>query len=327
MAGERYEERNWQPVKVRNVMVLCSAAVLLLTACAKGDAGPPPFRSGDNSPAAGATAFASTSAASPSVTTTANPTGLPTVETDVNAVGSWIENFDGALGDRPTDTHFGLRSGGNGWGNDELQSYTERPQNASFDGKGNLAIRAIREDYTGADGYARNWTSARLDTLEKWSFTTGTVSIRMKAPGGAGTWPAFWLLGTDLPTVNWPACGEIDVVEAPTSETGIFQSIHGPVASSAYAHSSQVPAPAGANAISDFHEYAVTRATGNIQFSVDGVSSTTFTPANLATGQRWGFDKPMFITMNLAVGGWAGAPAEATASPSEMLVDWVRYHP
>ena len=250
------------------------------------------------------------------------------------ADGQWTENFSGPAGAAPDRSLFTARTGGNGWGNAELQTYTGRAANAALDGSGHLAVRAVREQYTGADGIARGWTSARLDSLDRWSFTTGTLSVRMKVPAGAGMWPAFWLLGTDLPTVNWPAAGEIDVVEALGGRNVAYQSVHGPRTGTSadgtaknYAHSVDVPVAAEAELSDDFHIFSVSRRFRRIEFFVDGTSSGVLTPASLTAGQSWVFDKPMFMIVNLAVGGWPGAPTAGTPSPSTLLVDWIRFAP
>ena len=105
-----------------------------------------------------------------------------------------------------------IQTGGNGWGNNELEYYTARPQNVQVSG-GNLVITAAKEDYTGADGIARHYTSARLQTKGLFSQQYGRFEARIQIPKGQGMWPAFWMLGNNIDTAGWPACGEIDIME------------------------------------------------------------------------------------------------------------------
>jgi beta-glucanase (GH16 family) len=219
---------------------------------------------------------------------------------------------------------FNARIGGNGWGNGELQSYTDRSDNVALDGAGHLVIDAVRGSYTGADGYRRDWTSARLDTLDKWAFTTGTLTVRMRAPLAGGMWPAFWLLGTDIKSVGWPTCGEVDVVELVHGDGRVHQTVHGPTAGGPYAANAGRSAPALADPAA-WHEYSITRRTGQLVFGVDGHVTGRVTRADLSPGQRWVFDGPMFPTLNLAVGGWSGAPGDATPDENRMEVDWLAF--
>ncbi|MCW2529738.1 MAG: glycoside hydrolase family 16 [Pseudonocardiales bacterium] len=317
--------------------VALAVAVTFLTGCASADSGPVAFRTSDSAEPSG-TATVSGDVSSSSVVNAAPQlapgaaatgagywTASPGATTDTKL--AWSEDFDGAEGSVPQSTVLGYRLGGSGWGNNELQSYTALPTNASLDGNGNMAIRAIRETYTGTDNYTRQWTSARLDTLEKFSFTTGTISVRVKVPTGAGMWPAFWLLGSDLPTVGWPESGEIDVLEALGGKNQMYSSVHGPTDSKGpYDRTAAVNLPAGQSMGDEFHIFSVTRKTGRIDFFTDGNLTATFTPADLKAGERWVFDKPMFLTVNLAVGGWPGEPTAATPSPSVLLVDWIRFY-
>jgi beta-glucanase (GH16 family) len=189
-------------------------------------------------------------------------------------------------------------------------------------------LRAIHEPYTGTDGIARNWTSARLDSLGKWTFTTGTIAIRMKVAPASGIWPAFWLEGANLPQVGWPQAGEIDVVELFGIQSYVFQTLHGPQGTTAaYQVSANTPIPSGTSVGANYHVFSVTRTPGQIQFRIDGNLSGTLTRANLKSGQSWVYDTPMFVTLNLAVGGFAGAPTAATPSRAQLLVDWIRYYP
>lgn len=304
------------------------AATGLLSACAKGDAGPPPLShlastsfSFDTAPPT------PTAPPAPASTVTATVTPKPTA-TGLGTSTQWTENFSGRAGTAPDPSLLQLRVGGNGWGNQELESYTARTANASLDGKGHLAVNAVRQTYTGADKITRHWTSARLDSMGRWSFTTGTLAVRLKLPAGAGMWPAFWLQGTNLTKVGWPDNGEIDVVEALGGRNAVYQSVHGPNGTAkGYAHSVINTAPKGTSISSAYHVFSVTRAPNKMIFRIDGAQTGSFTPADLKTGERWAFNGPMFMTLNLAVGGWPGAPSAATPSPSSLLVDWIRFVP
>ncbi len=237
----------------------------------------------------------------------------------------WSDDFNGADGSAPDPTKWAIQTGGNGWGNNELESYTARPQNVQVSG-GNLVITAAKEDYTGADGIARHYTSARMQTLGLFSQTYGRFEASIKIPKGQGMWPAFWMLGSDIATNPWPACGEIDIMENIGKEPAINHgSLHGP----GYAPGNVTAAytvPSGA--LGDgFHLYAVEWDTQQVRFYVDSTLYATFTAANLPSGSPWEFNKPFFLLLNVAVGGdWPGAPDGTTQFPQQMLVDYVRVY-
>ncbi|MGH8891133.1 MAG: glycoside hydrolase family 16 protein [Acidothermaceae bacterium] len=243
----------------------------------------------------------------------------------------------------PDASLFSFQTGGNGWGNKEVETYTDRPQNASLDGHGDLVLTMRQENFTGSDGIRRHYTSARLTTLGHWSFDTGTLSARIKLPSGAGLWPAFWLVGTNIDTVGWPACGEIDVVETVNSGDTEYTSVHGPdSAGKFWTISSHRPASGfpggqtegGAHGVAKasfgggFHVYSVTRSPGSITARIDGTVIGHLTKSELKPGQRWVFDAPMAALLNVAVGGfWPGAPTSETPASASMVVDWLRYQP
>ena len=140
----------------------------------------------------------------------------------------WSDEFNGPNGSAVDSSKWVLETGGEGWGNEELEYYTDRTANVSVH-DGNLVIKAVAEKYTGPDGVTRNYTSARLKTLGKFSQTYGRFEARIKVPHGQGMWPAFWMLGDDIDKVGWPACGEIDIMENIGKEPDIIHgSIHGP---------------------------------------------------------------------------------------------------
>src|SRR2546423_8023173 len=140
----------------------------------------------------------------------------------------WSDEFSGKDGSAPDPSKWTYDIGGDGWGNHELEYYTNRPENVSVE-KGNLVITARRETYKDADGVTRQYTSTRLKTQGPFAQSYGRFEARIKLPAGQGIWPAFWMLGEDISTVGWPKCGEIDVMETigkePPTNHG---SLHGP---------------------------------------------------------------------------------------------------
>ena len=241
---------------------------------------------------------------------------------------SWSDEFNGADGSSPDSAKWTYDTGGNGWGNNELEYYTNRTQNAQIKG-GNLVITAQKETYTGSDGVTRNYTSARLKTQSLFSQAYGRFEARIKIPAGQGMWPAFWMLGLDIGTVGWPKCGEIDIMENIGKEPGIVHgSLHGP---STAARTSDATAPfslpANQKFADDFHLYAVEWEPGTIRFYVDSNLYATFTQSQWPAGGTWAFDHPFFIILNVAVGGdWPGPPDNSTIFPQQMLVDYVRVY-
>ena len=241
---------------------------------------------------------------------------------------TWSDEFNSANGSAPDSTKWTYDLGGGGWGNQELQSYTSRMQNAQIQ-NGNLVITALQENYTGTDGIGRNYTSARLKTQNLFTQAYGRFEARIKIPKGQGIWPAFWMLGNDIPQNGWPKCGEIDIMENIGREPGtIHGSLHGP---SSVAHTSDltstVSLPAGQNYPDDFHIYAIEWEPGTVRFYVDSNNYATFTQAQWPAGGQWVFDHPFFIIMNVAVGGvWPGSPDASTRFPEQMLVDYVRVY-
>jgi beta-glucanase (GH16 family) len=239
----------------------------------------------------------------------------------------WSDEFEGASGSVPDPTKW-THDTGFGWGSGaELQAYTERTRNASLDGQGNLAITARAETYTGPDGKTSRYTSARLNTREKFSLAYGRIEARIRVPSGQGIWPAFWLLGDDIFTTGWPGCGEIDMMEVLGDEPNVlYQSIHGPQSEAGdgeYGLTERIefarPLSAG------FHVYGAEWGPERISLTADGEVYRSFTPADLPPSARWVFDHPHHLILNVAVGGdWPGPPDASTPFPATMLVDWVR---
>jgi len=239
----------------------------------------------------------------------------------------WSDEFSGPNGSAVDGSKWVLETGGEGWGNEELEYYTDRTANVSVH-DGNLVIKAAAEKYTGPDGVTRNYTSARLKTLGKFSQTYGRFEARIKVPHGQGMWPAFWMLGDDIDKVGWPASGEIDIMENIGKEpTIIHGSIHGP----GYVGSSGIEAPytlpGKQRFADDFHVFAIEWDPNSVSFLVDHDLYVRRTRADLKPGWKWVFDKPFFLILNLAVGGdWPGNPDSSTVFPQSMLVDYIRVY-
>jgi len=212
--------------------------------------------------------------------------------------------------------------------NNELQSYTDRASNASLSGDGQLLIHARREPFQGADGIAREYTSARLKTQGRFEQTYGRFEARLQIPRGQGIWPAFWMMGADLATVGWPRCGEIDIMENIGKEAAtVHATIHGPGYSGADSIGDAYTMPGGAPVADAFHVFAAEWEPAVIRFYVDGTLFSTRTPADLKAGQTWVFDHPFFVILNVAVGGnWPGNPDGSTVFPQAMRVDYVRVY-
>jgi beta-glucanase (GH16 family) len=239
---------------------------------------------------------------------------------------SWSDEFNGTNGSAPDATKWAYDLGGNGWGNNELETYTSRPQNIQLQ-DGNLVITAQKETLTGADGITRDYTSARIKTMGLFSQSSGRFEARIKIPAGQGLWPAFWMLGNDFGSNGWPTCGEIDIMEnVGNLPAEIRGTIHGPGYSGSNGIWSKSTLATGAFA-DDFHIYAVEWEGTQIRFYRDNLLYGTHTASELPAGSTWVFDHPFFLILNVAVGGnWPGAPDGTTVFPQKMLVDYVRVY-
>jgi beta-glucanase (GH16 family) len=242
----------------------------------------------------------------------------------------WADEFDGPANTPPDASKWKFDLGGGGWGNNELESYTSRIENASLDGQGNLAIKAIKERYTGTDGIPREYTSARLLTAGKFAQRFGRFEARIKLPAGQGIWPAFWLLGDDISTAGWPACGEVDIMENIGREPSINHgSLHGPGYFGGNSLTGSYALSDAQRFSDDFHVFALEWSPNVLRFLVDGNVYESKTPADMpaSKGSRWVFDHPSFMLLNVAVGGnWPGSPDDTTVFPQTMLVDYVRVY-
>lgn len=240
---------------------------------------------------------------------------------------TWSDEFNGPNGSGVDPSKWVFDLGGGGWGNEELEYYTDRLKNARLE-DGFLVIQAHREIFTAAGGVTWNYTSARLKTLGKFTQTYGRFEARIKLPFGQGMWPAFWMLGEDIGKAGWPACGEIDIMENIGKEPSkVHGSIHGPGYSGADGLEAPYALAGNQRFADDFHVFAAEWEPGVVCFYVDGVLYATRRRADLRPGQKWAFDHPFFLLLNVAVGGaWPGNPGASTVFPQTMLVDYVRVY-
>ena len=242
-----------------------------------------------------------------------------TVTTLTNLVLSEEFDTDGVPNPAVWDYDIGRGPNGDGWGNQELQYYTDRSENVTIQ-NGVLLITAREESFEGSQ-----YTSARLLTKDLFEQQYGRFEARIRLPWGQGIWPAFWMLGADIDENPWPGAGEIDIMEYRGQEPStLIGSVHGPGYS-------------GGNAISKefilendrfdtgFHIFGIEWGPEFVNFYVDDILYNQITPEDV-TGP-WVFDKPFFILMNVAVGGsFVGSPNAQTEFPQTMIVDYVRVY-
>lgn len=251
----------------------------------------------------------------------------------------WSDEFTNSTGTnaQPNPSIWTYDTGAGGWGNDELETYCAWGSTAS------PCSAASPNAYVGTDGYLHIvaqqpsnsvYTSARIKTQGLFSFRYGRLEIRAMVPEAQGFWPAGWSMGNNIATVNWPACGEMDVLErvnAAASPDWNEGSIHGP-GFTGTSIGTVFDFPSGQTA-AGWHTYGMIWSAGSIAYYVDDPTHpyVTYTPSNLVglSGASWPFDagQSNFIILNLAVGGaWPGSPSSSTPFPSEMLIDYVRIY-
>ncbi|WP_433792621.1 family 16 glycosylhydrolase [Actinoplanes sp. CA-252034] len=243
------------------------------------------------------------------------------------AVGpvTWSDEFNGGAGAAIDGSKWNFDVGGGGFGNSELQYYTNSTNNVRQDGQGHLAITARKENPSNLQCWygTCQYTSGRILTSGKFTQRYGRFEASIKVPKGQGIWPAFWMLGDNLGSVGWPQSGEIDIMENVGKEPNkLYGTVHGPGYSggSAIGGNRTLSAPLG----DAFHSYAVEWSPNLIVWYLDGSEYFRVTPASLG-GRQWVFDHPFFLILNVAVGGnWPGSPDASTSFPQTMLVDWVR---
>lgn len=232
-----------------------------------------------------------------------------TVALPVKLLWSDEFNVDGA----PDATKWGYDLGDGGWGNNELEYYTSRADNAFVKG-GYLNIVLKKESYNGS-----SYTSARMLTKNKFSFYYGHVDIKAMLPAGFGTWPALWMLGSDIDTAPWPACGEIDIMEQRGSELNkIYGTLHYPGRSGANGNGSTTTIQ---NATTQFHVYSLDWSPTFIKISVDGLVYQT-----VPNNSTLPFNGNFFFIFNIAMGGDFGGSPDPNFTSASMLVDYIRVY-
>lgn len=242
----------------------------------------------------------------------------------------WSDEFDGPSGTSFDRSRWTADVGGMGFGNQERQYYTTRPENVALDGNGHLVITARAESPAAA---VQCWygqclyTSSRLKTTGLFAQAYGRFEARIRIPRGQGLWPAFWMLGADVNQVGWPRSGEIDIMENIGREMStVHGTLHGPGYSGSSGISGIDVLLSGAYA-DDFHVFTVAWEATEIRWYVDGHLYHRVSPRNLPAGSAWVFDHPFFLLLNVAVGGqWPGDPNGATTFPQTMVVDYVRVY-
>lgn len=223
----------------------------------------------------------------------------------------WSDEFNGTTIDAG---NWKFESGAGGWGNNELEYYTNRPENAQLN-KGNLLIIARKESYNGS-----NYTSARMKTQGLKNWTYGKIEARMKLPASKGIWPAFWMLGESITKDSWPKCGEIDIMEHVNTAPATNGTIH---------WDNNGHAQYGGDTVCtvlNYHTYGIEWDTKAIKWTLDGKK---FWEANITNGINGTseFHQPFFVLLNMAVGGsWPGNPDGTTVFPDTMFVDYVRVY-
>lgn len=235
-----------------------------------------------------------------------------------DTTATWADEFD--VDGAPDPTKWGYDVGGGGWGNNELEYYTNTTDNASIS-NGILSITA-RNDTMGG----MNYTSARMVSKTPETLLYGRIEVRAKLPAGRGNWPAIWMLPNDYAYGSWPNSGEVDIMEMVGYDpNNVHFSIHDQVNFGGNSKTSTLNIP---TAISDFHIYRCDWTPDGIKGYYDDTLVFTFLNDKTGSSATWPFDKPFHILLNLAIGGnWGGIQGvDNTAFPMSMQVDYVHYY-
>jgi beta-glucanase (GH16 family) len=234
----------------------------------------------------------------------------------------WSDEFSGQKGTAPSASNwsYDIGTGTDGWGNQELQFYTNRPENVALDGEGHLVITARKESFSG-----RSFTSARINTKGKFQHTYGRIEASIKNPHGPGIWPAFWMLGSQIDVVGWPKSGEIDIMEMRGQDPSmVYGSLHGPGYSAGNAITGYY-ALQNARFDTDYYLYAVEWYPDRIDFFVNDFLYHRVYKRDVRG--EWVFDRSFYLVLNIAVGGtFLGYPNDKTPFPQKMMIDFVRVY-
>jgi hypothetical protein len=228
-----------------------------------------------------------------------------------NPVLIWSDEFD--TDGLPNPAKWGYDIGAGGWGNNEQEYYTSRAENAVVI-NGVLKITAIKENYMGS-----SYTSARLLTKDKFAFKYGKVEVRAKLPAGGGTWPAIWMLGSDIGTTGWPGCGEIDIMEHLGNNLNtIYGTLHYPGRSGGNANGATKVI---SNATTEFHIYKLEWSLAAVNIYVDDQLVHSVTNSSSIP-----FNHDFFMILNVAMGGGFGGAIDPAFTSASMEVDYVRVY-
>ena len=235
----------------------------------------------------------------------------------------WSDEFD--KNGSPDAANWGYDLGKSGYGNNEVQNYTNTSENIRIE-NGILIIEARKD--------ANGWTSGRMKSQGKQSFTNGRIEFRAKLPAGSGTWPALWMLGENISSVGWPACGEIDIMEHVGKDPGVVQAaMH---TTSSHGNTKNKGSVVVNDFSTAFHIYAVEWTETKMDFYVDNNLYYTYAP-DIRNDQTWPYYKPQFIIMNIAMGGNWGSDTKLESeglkngidpalNSVRMEIDYVRYY-
>lgn len=232
----------------------------------------------------------------------------------------WNDEFSGSALDANV-WNYEIGNGSGGWGNHELEYYTNSTKNV-FVSNGNLIIEARKESIGGF-----NYSSSRLTTQNKKSFTYGRVDIRAKLPKGKGVWPALWMLGSNINTVSWPASGEIDIMELLGQEPSkMYSTMHYGASTATHGSKGGSYTLNGSTFYDQFHVFSMDWKQDQIKLYVDNNLFFTLNKSDVGTSP-YPFNAPFFFIFNVAVGGdWPGSPDATTTFPQRMIVDYIRMY-
>lgn len=249
---------------------------------------------------------------------TTDNTGLTTPLTYPGYTLVWQDEFSGTTLNEQT-WNYEIGNGSGGWGNNELEYYTKSPKNV-FVSNGNLIIEARKEAIGGF-----NYSSARLTTQNKKSFTYGRVDIRAKLPKGKGVWPALWMLGNNITSAGWPACGEIDIMEFLGHEiTKTYGTLHYGASTATHGYKTEAYTLSSSSFYDQFHVFSMEWKQDQVKLFVDNNLFFTLNKSDLGA-TPYPFNAPFFFIFNVAVGGnWPGSPDATTTFPQRMIVDYIR---